>query len=318
MKNMKNISILLISILLTGGILLLADQGLRPLINAAGSGAYEDTLTSIFQGAEEFTKVDLSDENGPIKEIYEVKDMGYAYIMESKGFAADPIVYALGISNDGTIAGYIVISSSETEGYGSRVMDEEFVSTVVGKDSTASFDTLSGATVTSAAVVEGLNAATAHFNGVMGIKPGEKPAQGEKPEAEKPAPITFGEKLPLFREVSEKKQGVIISTEEEGNLIRYTIEVNGYAVTEGSEADAKPNTMRVTINPTEKVIVSVTEVTSFDTKNLGTQVENEEFLKQFENLSYADESVEVDAISAATISSESIFNGILKAIEENN
>ena len=74
----------------------------------------------------------------------------------------------------------------------------------------------------------------------------------------------------------------------------------------------------VTINPTEKIIISVTEVVSHDTKNLGTQVENEMFLKQFENLSYADESVQVDAISAATISSESIFNGVLKAIEDNN
>ncbi len=318
MKNMKNIIILLVSILLTGGILLLADQGLRPLIDAAGAGAYEETLKSLFKGAEDFTKVEVADQTGPIKEIYEVKDLGYAYILESKGFAADPIIYALGINTDGTIAGYEVISSSETEGYGSRVLDEEFVSTVVGKNSTASFDTLSGATVTSSAVVVGLDAATAHFNEVKGIQPGEKAPEGDKPKGEEKETITFGVKVPLFREISEKKQGVIVNTEEKEGLMVYTIEVNGYAVTEGGEADAKPNTIVVTINPAEKIIVSVTDVTSHDTNNLGTQVENEDFLKQFANLSYADENVEVDAISAATISSESIFNGILKAIEENN
>ncbi len=313
MKNMKNISILLVSILLTGGILLFADQGLRPLIDAAGAGAYDETLKSFFEGSDEFVKVDVTDVTGPIKEIYEAKDMGYAYILESKGFAADPILYVLGIKNDGTIAGYKVLESSETQGYGTRVGEEEFVSTVVGKNSTSSFDILAGATVTSSAVVEGLEAATAHFNKAMGIEPGEK-----TPEVVKPAPITFGEKLPLFREVSEKKQGTILNTEVEGDVIHYTIEVNGYAVTDGGEAGAKPNVMVVTLDPTKKIIVSVTEVTSHDTKNLGSKVENPDFLKQFENLSYADESVEVDAISAATISSESIFNGILKAIKENN
>ncbi len=319
MKNMKNISILLVSILLTGGILLLADQGLRPLINAAGAGAYDETLKSLFVGAEEFSKVDSVDESGAIKEIYQVKDMGYAYILESKGFGPEPIVYALGINMDGTIVGYQVISSSETQGYGTRVEDEEFASTVIGKESTASFDTLSGATITSAAVVSGLDAAMANFNSVMGIQPGEKAPAADKPKEEVEETITFDVKLPLFREVSESKQGVIITKEEqEGGLIRYTLEVNGYAVTEGGEGDAKPNSLVVTINPTEKIIISVTEVVSHDTKNLGTQVENEMFLKQFENLSYADESVQVDAISAATISSESIFNGVLKAIEDNN
>ena len=312
MKNMKNIIILLVSILLTGGILLVADQGLRPLIDAAGSGAYEETLTGFFEGAEEFIKVDLTDESGPIKEIYEVPNMGYAYILESKGFGPEPILYAMGIQNDGTISGYEVLASTETMGYGDRIEQEEFTSTVIGKASTTSFDVLAGATVSSSAVVEGLSAATAHFNEVMGVEPGEAVE-----EEKAPAPISFGAKLPLFREVSEKNQGVILSQEEDGDVIRYTVEVNGYAVGEYG-ADGVPNTMVVTVNPTEKIIVSVTEVVSHDTKNLGDKIENEEFLKQFENLSYADESVEVDAISAATISSESIFNGILKAIKETN
>lgn len=317
MKNTKSIIIIFVSVLLTGGILLLADQGLRPLIDAAGSGAYEETLSSFFEGAEEFIEMDVTDEGGSIKEIYEVKDLGYAYVMESKGFAADPIVYALGINSDGTIAGYEVISSSETEGYGTRVEDEEFTSTFLGKDSTTSFDVLSGATVTSAAVVSGLEEATAHFNEVMGVEPGEKAEGEDETEPEKPA-ISFGVKVPLFREVSEKRQGVIVNEEADGDMVRYTIEVNGYAVTDGGEAGAKPNTLVVTVNPVEKVIVSVTDVKSNDTKGLGDKIENEEFLKQFENLSYADESVEVDAISAATISSESIFNGVLKAIKETN
>ena len=190
MKNMKNIVILLVSILLTGGILLLADQRLRPLIDAAGSGAYEETLKGFFDGAEEFVKVNVPDEGGPIKEIYEVPDMGYAYILESKGFGPEPILYAIGIQNDGTIAGYAVISSTETPGYGDRVEKEEFTSTVIGKASTTSFDVLAGATVTSSAVVEGLSAATAHFNDLMGVEPGEATTE-EKPTA----PISFGAKL---------------------------------------------------------------------------------------------------------------------------
>ena len=312
MKNTKGLLVLLIAVLLTGGILLFTEAQLRPLIEAAGSGEDQAVLEKIFEGTSSFKETEFTDETGLIKKVYEAEGAGYAYILENQGFA-DVITFALGFDLEGNIVGYEIINLNDTPGYGSQVGEEAFVSSVVGKTSVDGIATISGSTKSSKAVVDAIDAARANFNEMMGI---EDNGEGAAPEPVAP-PLEFGAKLPIFREdVSESRQGVIIDTVEEGGNVTYTVEAPGYAVIEQYDG-AKPNVVKITLDPANQVIVKVEVLEVNDTKGIGDKVLHEDFVKQFENLSYADPSVEADTVSMATVSSTSVINAILAALNAN-
>lgn len=311
MKSTKSLLVLLVTVLLTGGILIFAESQLRPVIDAAGGSEDKAVLESLFEGQTEFTPVEFTDETGLLKKVYEAGDAGYAYIIENQGYN-DVITFGLAFDKDGNITGYEIINLSDTDGIGTQVRDDAFVSSVVGKTSTDAFATISGATISSEAVVEGIDAAKAHYNETMGIVD-DGTAEPEAPAEPVEQPIEFGAKIPLYREVSESKAGTIVDTVEEGDLVTYTVEVAGYALQEGY--GDTPNILKIIINKADQTIQSVEVLEANDTPNLGTKIEHPDFLAQFEGLSYADESVEVDAISAATVSSESVVNAILAAID---
>lgn len=313
MKNMKGFVVLLATVLVAGGVLLFADAQLRPLIEAAGSGEYKEILEKIFPESKNFEEEEFTDETGLIQKLFEDEDNGgFVYILENQGFA-DKITFALGFDLEGNIVGYEIINLNDTPGYGSQVGEEAFVSSVVGKTSVDRIATISGSTISSKAVVDAIDAARANFNEMMGI---EDNGEGAAPEPVAP-PLEFGAKLPIFREdVSESRQGVIIDTVEEGGNVTYTVEAPGYAVIEQYDG-AKPNVVKITLDPANQVIVKVEVLEVNDTKGIGDKVLHEDFVKQFENLSYADPSVEADTVSMATVSSTSVINAILAALNAN-
>ena len=313
MKNMKGFVVLLATVLIAGGVLLFADAQLRPLIEAAGSGEYKEILEKIFPESKNFEEEEFTDETGLIQKLFEDEDNGgFVYILENQGFA-DVITFALGFDLEGNIVGYEIINLNDTPGYGSQVGEEAFVSSVVGKTSVDGIATISGSTKSSKAVVDAIDAARANFNEMMGI---EDNGEGAAPEPVAP-PLEFGAKLPIFREdVSESRQGVIIDTVEEGGNVTYTVEAPGYAVIEQYDG-AKPNVVKITLDPANQVIVKVEVLEVNDTKGIGDKVLHEDFVKQFENLSYADPSVEADTVSMATVSSTSVINAILAALNAN-
>jgi len=311
MKSTKSLLVLLVTVLLTGGILIFAESQLRPVIDAAGGSEDKAVLESLFEGQTEFTPVEFTDETGLVKKVYEAGDAGYAYIIENQGYK-DVITFGLAFDQDGNITGYEIINLTDTDGIGTQVADDAFVSSVVGKTSTDAFATISGATISSEAVVEGIDAAKAHYNETMGIVD-DGTAEPEAPAEPVEQPIEFGTKIPLYREVAESKAGVIVDTVEEGDVVTYTVEVAGYALQEGY--GDTPNILKIVINKAEQTIQSVEVLEANDTPNLGTKIEHPDFLAQFEGMSYVDESVEVDAISAATVSSTSVVNAILAAID---
>ncbi|WP_313120089.1 FMN-binding protein [Proteiniclasticum ruminis] len=313
MKNMKGFVVLLATVLVAGGVLLFADAQLRPLIEAAGSGEYQEILEKIFPDSKNFEEEEFTDETGLIQKLFEDEDNGgFVYILENQGFA-DKITFALGFDLEGNIVGYEIINLNDTPGYGSQVGEEAFIGSVVGKTSVDGIATISGATVSSKAVVDAIDAARANYNAMMGI---EDNGEGAAPEPVAP-PLEFGAKLPIFREdVSESRQGVIIDTVEEGGNVTYTVEAAGYAVIEQYDG-AKPNVVKITLDPANQVIVKVEVLEVNDTKGIGDKVLHEDFAKQFENLSYADPSVEADTVSMATISSTSVINAILAALNAN-
>ena len=314
MKNSmaRNLVILLVTVLLSGGILIFAENKLAFVIKNQAVAQDLGTLQKFFPGVDEFSIVDFEDATGMIKKVYEAKDTGYAYIVENQGYK-DKLVFAVALDNEGTIKGYEVTSFNDTDGIGSKVKDEAFVNSIVGKTSTDAFATISGATISSTAIVSGLDAVKDNYNAMKGIVDDGT----STPEVVTPIepPVELGSAIKIFREVTEKKQGTVTDKLEEGNVVTYTVTVAGYAMLEGEYGEPVPNTVVVKVDKEAKTILSVEVTVASDTKNLGTKITNATFLDQFKDLSYADETVEADTISGATVSSTSVINAILAAIQ---
>ena len=119
-----------------------------------------------------------------IESVKEAKDasgsvLGYVIQVKSKGYG-DFITYTVGITNEGNVNGISIISIAETPGLGmnaEKVVVPQFVdkaATVFGvakngqvTDPNTQIEAISGATITSKAVTNGVNAAVTYFNNVL-------------------------------------------------------------------------------------------------------------------------------------------------------
>ena len=92
-------------------------------------------------------------EAAPAAEAQELKG-------KAEGFQSD-VKVTVTVNADGTIAALTVNSSEETPGLGQRCAEEEFTAQFIGKKAPLvageNVDVLSGATITSTAVIEALN-----------------------------------------------------------------------------------------------------------------------------------------------------------------
>jgi Na+-translocating ferredoxin:NAD+ oxidoreductase RnfG subunit len=296
---------LAVVVLISGGITKAADSYLAPIIEK-NSGSQDTTaLKEMFPDASEIAEITIEDSTGLITTAYEAKDAGFAYKVTNQGFAA-PITFIIGIGNDGTIKGFKVLDISDTPGYGMKVGEPDFIASVVGKKSSDSIATIAGATISSSAVIKGIDAAKAHFNSVKGIEGGSS-----TPEPAKPA----GTSIKIFRTLGEKTKGTVVDKKEDGDVLTFTVTSNGYAILEEGFTEVAPNKVIVVIDKAKQTIVSVEVVEVNDTKGVGTRVSEEAFVSQFKDLSIADETIAVDAVSGATVSSESVVNAVKAAID---
>ena len=114
--------------------------------------------------ADSYTQVDYTGGNTLVTAVYQAGDAGYVVQVAPSGFggAMDIMV---GVNNDGTCSGVSIISHAETSGLGANAEQESFRSQFVGKSNVAvskdggDIAALTGATITSRAVCDGVNAA---------------------------------------------------------------------------------------------------------------------------------------------------------------
>lgn len=129
----------------------------------------------------------LMEEKGYADEIEDVqvaKDasgnvLGYVITVTAKDASQSTITFSVGICNDGTVNGYSITSIAETPGLGMKATEEAFYSqfqgknveafTVVKSDSTADNEivSISGSTITSKAMANGVNACITYFQNVL-------------------------------------------------------------------------------------------------------------------------------------------------------
>lgn len=143
-----------------------------------------------FEAYESFDKdaaASLMEENGYADEITDVqvaKDdsgtpIGYVITVTAKDGSQANITFSVGITNDGIVNGYSITSISETPGLGDKAKNEEFSSQFNGKQadtfsvvksapaSDTEIESISGATITSRAMTNGVNACITYFRNVL-------------------------------------------------------------------------------------------------------------------------------------------------------
>ncbi len=130
---------------------------------------------------------DLVAENGYSDEIDDVQvaedasgnTLGYVITVTAKDASQSTITFSVGIQADGTVNGYSITDISETPGLGMKAQEEDFYSQFEGKQvdsftvvkSTPTADneieSISGSTITSKAMANGVNACLVYFQNVL-------------------------------------------------------------------------------------------------------------------------------------------------------
>ncbi len=141
------------------------------------------SFEQVFEGTDADLEAALDNAGLRLQDVNEVmtalddagNTIGYAMTVTTKeGYGGD-IQFAMGVQADGTLNGISILSISETAGLGMRADTDEFKGQLVGKNAeklvytksgaTADneIDALSGATITTNAMTNGINAGLAAF-----------------------------------------------------------------------------------------------------------------------------------------------------------
>ena len=183
--------------LVLGLILGLVHEITKAPIEAANLATTQAAYQKVFEDADSFQAVDGFDKDAATETVvakgYEdsVDDaqealdasgnvIGYVITVTAKDASQANITFSVGIQSDGTVNGYSITSISETPGLGMKAEDEDFYSQFQNKkvdsfevvkqapSSDNQIESISGATITSRAMANGVNAALAYFNSDLG------------------------------------------------------------------------------------------------------------------------------------------------------
>ena len=178
----------IIALVLTAALLFAVSFALRGTAAANAEKAHLKLMQTVLPGAEEFTVEPYAGEDANIRSVHK-SDMGFVIETSTYGYAGQ-ITMLIGVNNAGKVTGLVVTDAHETFGLGGRVLtDHVFLSQFLNQ--TGSFevaasgadafsgataqaepageatgvDAITGATVTSKAVVRCVNSAVAYVTG---------------------------------------------------------------------------------------------------------------------------------------------------------
>lgn len=147
---------------LAGATLAFVNQMTSPIIEERKIAAVKATLEAIFPGASEYKEIGFEDASGVVSNVYEAAGAGYAFNVNVQGYK-DVITFIIGIDESGKVVGFTVNYVNDTPGLGDKVAEPEFANKILGKMVGDKVDTIAGSTVSSSAVVKGIDAAMAVY-----------------------------------------------------------------------------------------------------------------------------------------------------------
>jgi len=232
---------------------------------------------------------------GAINQAYEEKNIvapaapeGTRYTASRQGFAG-PVTVFVTVRDDGTITALEVGDDqfAETEGFGMGAKEPAFIKQFVGKTlplALGDIDAVSGATYTTTAVVEAINAA-------------------------------FEEKA-LDTTVSAALQAEVTQTPETLEATQVPVE-GARKASASSMGYADLITVTITLNE-DKTIASleISDEGFTETQGLGSRVKEDAFIHQFIGKLIPLQEEDVDLIAGATLSSTAVFKAINKAADQ--
>ncbi len=286
-------------------------EGSADLLSEAGySGCFVNDVLAV---------VDTADSSGTPK--------GYVIAATSPSGYGGNIQVAVGITADGVLTGFNVVSHSETAGLGSKCTEPAFTEQFKGKKAEAlaysktgasadnEIDAIGGATITTGAVTDAANAAIAfyqaHFGG--GLTPVEEvdPMAKAFPDADPESLIDH-----KLDEVSG--ENYTVNAVKEAKDAGYVVIVTAH---NGYDGD-----LQIALGiGSDGMIKGFATLVCNETKTLGGQCTSDEFAAQFigmkaEPVSHVAsgakiEQNEIDMIAGATITTDAVLTAVNGAID---
>lgn len=170
MKNIVKLTVFLAIVAgLAGGALSFVNGMTDPIIQEQKIASVKENLVKIYSNGEEFKALDVSlSDYDALVSVYEAdkggSPVGYVYETSAQGYGGQ-VRALIALDKDGTYKGLQIIDcSTETPGKGDVIAGDAFINSVVGKNIGDSIDVISGSTISSNAVIVGIEQATQHYN----------------------------------------------------------------------------------------------------------------------------------------------------------
>lgn len=163
----KPILVLSVICLIVSGLLAVTNSATAPIITANAKAAADEARIELLPDADSFTQVDYTDPDGIVTEVYKA-DNGAGFVISgaAKGYGGElPVM--IGITKDGAISMIKVMDNAETPGVGKKTQEASFTDQFKGKDAALDgVSTISGATISSSAVLKTVNSAFTAYDAV--------------------------------------------------------------------------------------------------------------------------------------------------------
>lgn len=188
MKNSKAkeiivpaVSLFLICVVVTA-LLALTNAVTAPKIDALAVETQEASKKQVLSSATSFSEEKQVEKDGVSYTYYDglTSDgsvMGYVFVTSAKGYGGD-ISVMVGVLGDGTVAGVNILSINETAGLGMNAKNQSFLDQFLGKSgeigvaknnpSDTEIQALTGATITSRAMATAVNTALSLYAEIGG------------------------------------------------------------------------------------------------------------------------------------------------------
>ncbi|WP_426349524.1 RnfABCDGE type electron transport complex subunit G [Alloiococcus sp. CFN-8] len=321
MKENLKLGLILLMITAVAGIALgLANATTKDAI-AMNSKISVEELASLLPGAESVEVYETFDE-GNIVEVMEASNgdetVGYIVKVASPGFHGN-IEMLVGINSEGVETGIKILTHGETPGVGSKIenadfqerfkdrpTEEEFKLVKTESSNDYEIQGITGASISSTAVVTGVNAAVKYYKSAI---------LGEEVVEEKPG-INL-DKLNLSGGELTAIDSLDKELAKEVNEVKINGAIGAYIITTEVKGAQDQMTVATAIDINSNTILGIQVLEQAETPGLGDLICEDDFTGKFQGLSSADE-VQVDIISGATISSEAVIEAVNNALDYYN
>ena len=164
----KSILLPVVSLLVAALILFGLSLGLNGIAASNAQIAHLNLMRTLLPNSKNFTLETYTGDDANIRSVHKA-DNGFVVETVVSGYA-DDIRMMVGVSNEGTVTGLVVMEMTETFGLGAEALtDHVFLAQLLNTSGEAevgtNVDAITGATVTSKAVVRSVNSAVAFVTG---------------------------------------------------------------------------------------------------------------------------------------------------------